>query len=111
MRAPLGGQLLLIRVLYTSAPILLGVKFSGQGADRGHAMPEEETGQYGTFLRAMPAAHTYLGDVRDLPGNSDIRYELSRLGGPVRCNLPLLPVPYQVPVSYTHLTLPTILRV
>ena len=59
-------------------------------------MPEEETGQYGTFLRAMPAAHTYLGDVRDLPGNSDIRYELSRSGGPVRCNLPLLPVPYQV---------------
>ena len=58
-------------------------------------MPEEETGQYGTFLRAMPAAHTYLGDVLDLPGNSDIRYELSRSGGPVRCNLPLLPVPYQ----------------
>ena len=45
-------------------------------------MPEEEAGQYGTFLRAMPAAHTYLGDVRDLPGNSDIRYELSRSGGP-----------------------------
>lgn len=58
-------------------------------------MPEEETGQYGTFLRAMPAAHTYLGDVRDLPGNSDIRYELSSSGGPIRCNLPLLPIPYQ----------------
>lgn len=56
---------------------------------------EEEAG-YGAFLRAMPTAHTYLGEVRDLPGNSDIRYELARSGGPLRCNLPLLPLSHQV---------------
>ena len=56
---------------------------------------EEEAG-YGAFLRAMPTAHTYLGEVRDLPGNSDVRYELARSGGTLRCNLPLLPLPHQV---------------
>ena len=56
---------------------------------------EEEAG-YGAFLRAMPTAHTYLGEVRDLPGNSDVRYELARSGGPLRCNLPLLPLSHQV---------------
>ena len=68
---------------------------SSQKRRRTMEAGEEEAG-YGAFLRAMPTAHTYLGEVRDLPGNSDIRYELARSGGPLRCNLPLLPLPHQV---------------
>ena len=68
---------------------------SSQKRRRTMEAGEEEAG-YGAFLRAMPTAHTYLGEVRDLPGNSDIRYELARSGGPLRCNLPLLTLPHQV---------------
>ena len=67
---------------------------SSQKRRRTMEAGEEEAG-YGAFLRAMPTAHTYLGEVRDLPGNSDIRYELARSGGPLRCNS-IAPLSHQV---------------